>query len=58
MTNITFIFTAKKLKSKIIFVALRINKKITFYCDKLSTESKKSQLHTRPHPTQIRYVVL
>jgi len=36
-----FIFTPTKLKRKIIFVALRINKKFTFYCDKLSIETKK-----------------
>ena len=46
MSNMIFIFTPTKLKRKIIFVALRINKKITFYCDKLSIETKKSQLHT------------
>jgi len=54
MSNIIFIFTPTKLKSEINFVALRINKKFTFYCDKLSIETKKSQLHTRPHSTQIR----
>jgi len=36
-----FIFTPTKLKRKTIFVALRINKKFTFYCDKLSIETKK-----------------
>ena len=49
MTNITFIFTATKLKSKINFVALRLNKKFTFYCDKLSIESKKSQYSKSPN---------
>ncbi len=39
-----FIFTPTKLKTKIFFVALRINKKFTFYCDKLSIETKKSQI--------------
>ena len=55
MSNMIFIFTPTKLKRKIIFVALRINKKFTFYCDKLSIETKKSELHTRPHSTQLRY---
>jgi hypothetical protein len=54
----SFIFTPTKLKRKIIFVALRINKKITFYCDKLSIETKKSQLHTLPHSTHFRYYTL
>jgi hypothetical protein len=52
-----FIFTATKLKRKIIFVALRINKKFTFYCDKLSIETKKSQIHTPPPSTQLRYLL-
>ena len=55
MSNMIFIFTPTKLKRKIIFVALRINKKFTFYCDKLSIETKKSQLHTLPHSTHFRY---
>jgi hypothetical protein len=55
MSDTIFIFTPTKLKRKIIFVALRINKKITFYCDKLSIETKKSQIHTPPPPTQLRY---
>jgi len=50
-----FNFTPTKLKIKINFVALRVNKKFTFYCDKLSIEMKKSQLHTPPHSTQFRY---
>ena len=54
MSNMIFIFTPTKLKSKINFYALRINKKLTFYCDKLSIEMKKSQLHTQPHSTQFR----
>ena len=41
MSNMIFIFTPTKLKRKIFFVALRINKKFTFYCDKLSIETKK-----------------
>jgi hypothetical protein len=49
MSNIIFIFTPTKLKSKINFVALRINKKINFYSDKLSIETKKYQLHTHDH---------
>ena len=53
-----FIFTPKKLKRKIIFDVLRINKKFTFYCDKLSIETKKSQLHTLPHSTHFRYIHL
>ncbi len=53
-----FIFTPTKLKRKIIFVALRINKKFTFYCDKLSIETKKSQIHTPPPSTQLRYLLL
>ncbi len=56
MSNMIFIFTPTKLKRKIIFVALRINKKMTFFCDKLSIETKKSQLHTLPHSTHFRYV--
>jgi len=55
MSNMIFIFTPTKLKRKINFVALRINKKLTFYCEKLSIETKKSQLHTPPHSTQFRY---
>jgi len=34
MSNMIFIFTPTKLKRKIIFVALRINEKFTFYCYK------------------------
>ena len=56
MSNMIFIFTPTKLKRKIFFVALRINKKFTFYCDKLSIETKKSQLHTLPHSTHFRYI--
>ena len=56
MSNIIFIFTPTKLKRKIIFVALRINKKFTFYCDKLSIETKKSQIHTPPPSTQLRHL--
>jgi len=55
MSNMIFIFTPIKLKRKIFFVALRINKKFTFYCDKLSIETKKSELHTLPHSTHFRY---
>jgi hypothetical protein len=55
MSNMIFIFTPTKL-SKINFVALRINEKFTFYCEKLSIETKKSQLHTRPYSTQFRYI--
>ena len=55
MSNMIFIFTPTKLKRKIFFVALRINKIFTFYCDKLSIETKKSQLHTLPHSTHFRY---
>jgi len=40
MSNMIFIFTQTKLKRKIFF-ALRINKIFTFYCDKLSIETKK-----------------
>jgi len=54
MSNMIFIFTPTKLKRKTIFVALRINKKFTFYCDKLSIETKKSQIHTPPPSTQLR----
>jgi hypothetical protein len=57
MSNMIFIFTPKKLKRKIFFVALRINKKFTFYCDKLSIETKKSQLHTLQHSTHFRYMI-
>ena len=55
MSNMIFIFTPKKLKRKIIFDVLRINKKFTFYCDKLSIETKKSQIHTPPPSTQLLY---
>ncbi len=55
MNNMIFIFTQTKLKRKIIFVALRINKKFTLYCDQLSIETKKSQMHTPPPSTQLRY---
>jgi hypothetical protein len=55
MSNMIFIFTPTKLKRKNFFVALRINKKFTFYYDKLSIETKKSQLHTFPHSTHFRY---
>jgi hypothetical protein len=58
MSNVIFIFTPTKLKRKIFFVALRINKKITFYCDKLSIEKKKSQIHTPPPSTQLRYYII
>ena len=58
MSNMIFIFTPTKLKRKIIFVALRINKKFTFYCDKLSIETKKSQIHTPPPSTQLRYRII
>ena len=58
MSNMIFIFTPTKLKRKIIFVALRINKKFTFYCDKLSIETKKSQIHTPPPSTQLRYIFI
>jgi len=57
MSNMIFIFTATKLKRKIIFVALRINTKLTFYCDKLSIETKKSQLHALPCSTHFRYLI-
>ncbi len=43
------------IKRKIIFIALRINKKFTFYCDNFSIETKKSQLNTPPHSTHFRY---
>jgi len=56
MSNIIFIFTPTKLKRKIFFVALRINKMFTFYCDKLSIETKKSQIHTPLPSTQLRYI--
>jgi hypothetical protein len=58
MSNMIFIFTPSKLKRKIILVALRINKKFTFYCDNISIETKKSQIHTPPPSTQLRYTVL
>ena len=48
MSNMIFIFTPTKLKTKIFFVRLRINKKFTFYCDKLSIETKKSE-YTHDH---------
>ena len=54
MSNIIFIFSPKKIKRRIIFFALRVNKKFTFYCHKLSIETKKSQLHTLPHSTHFR----
>jgi hypothetical protein len=57
MSNIIFIFTPTKLKSKINFIALRINKKFTFYCDKLSIETKKSDTRPRPRSTQLRYIL-
>jgi len=52
-----FILTPTKLKRKKFFVALRINKIFTFYCDKLLIETKKSQLHTLLHSTHFRYVL-
>ena len=31
--------------------------KFKFYCDELSIETKKFQLHTRPPSTQLRYIL-
>ena len=59
-----FIFTPTKLKRKINFVGDKVyfgleqKKKFTFYCDKLSIETKKSQIHTPPPSTQLRYALL